>query len=169
VRGLQRRAFLKNTEKDLINKLQLKPAYKRFKAYAKNDYDILIRDKPVILEEQEKITVFNELKKLKLHLKSRTRQFNKITLDKLLAKKSNFHLSTREVPQGTVHSPQITAQYVVPCVRQYMQASAAKLHETRRLITTNFTLFKQFYNIFTGLKELVKPGRPTSQSEALHN
>jgi hypothetical protein len=48
-----------------------------------------------------------------------------------------------------------------------MQAATIQLLDTRRLITTNFTLFKQFYTIFTGLKDLVESGTALSQTELL--
>jgi hypothetical protein len=49
VRGMQRRAFLKKTEQELIDKLYLKDQYKRYKSALEHHYDLLMREKPLFV------------------------------------------------------------------------------------------------------------------------
>jgi hypothetical protein len=66
-------------------------------------------------------------------------------MDELWAKKANFTLSEREVPcnHETVTN-QVKSVFLVPVVRQYLDATTENLKQTGGTIVSNFRLYKHF-------------------------
>ena len=69
VRGLQRRAFLKLHEKDLIKRFDLKNEAKKIKKDAMIDYEEMLRTKPFYVSNEEYIRIAQEVRRSKFKRK----------------------------------------------------------------------------------------------------
>jgi hypothetical protein len=69
VRGLQRRAFLKLHERDLIKRFDLKKEHQRTKQSALIDYEQMIKEKPFFVADEDYIHLSEKIKGAKFNRK----------------------------------------------------------------------------------------------------
>jgi hypothetical protein len=83
---------------------------------------------------------------------------------------STCNLSHREILRDRSFDGNNTkALFKVPSIRLFTQASCDKFDQSRNILSTNFTVFKQFLTMFSTIKDVMYPGMSLTVIEALRN
>jgi len=146
VRGLQRRAFMKAKQKEIVVKLGLESAQTRFKEIAKDNMNRLVNERPDLLKATDKETIKRSKSALKNTRASRNEHLD-FEIEDLLVRKCHFHLSTIEVPTNTssmylASNGKSYTMFLIPGTRQYLNSVTVVMSKTRHLLTQNMVIFK---------------------------